>query len=138
MSPTMMVSMGSEAFAEMGIEEGEDEEAPGNAQANGIVHTKPCSHGSRVRGVKVPAGGVKNASKPRWASRQRNHAVCSRICLFSPPLDGRAFLEIERRAAVHAAEAIEEKDAEHGGGAVVERAKTGSLGVFHGTAVEQR
>ena len=64
MSPVTMVSMGSEAFAEVGVEEGEDEEASRKAQANGVVHTKPWSHGSRIRGVKVPAAGVKKSSKP--------------------------------------------------------------------------
>jgi hypothetical protein len=77
MSPTTMVSMGSKAFAEIGVEEGESEEAPGNAQENGVVHTKPWSHGSRIRGVKVPAGGVKNVSKPRGASTRRQRAGVS-------------------------------------------------------------
>ena len=39
MSPTMMVSMGSESFAKVGVEECEDEEAPGNAQTDGVVNT---------------------------------------------------------------------------------------------------
>ena len=46
MSPTTMVSMGSEAFAEVGVEEGEDEEAPGDGEVDGVVHAKPWSHGS--------------------------------------------------------------------------------------------
>ena len=74
MSPTTMVSMGSEAFAEIGLEKGEDEKAPGNAQVDGVVHTKPWSHGSRIRGVKVPAGGVKNVSKPCGPSTCRQRA----------------------------------------------------------------
>jgi len=72
MSPTMMVSMRSEAFAEIGIEEGEDEEARGNAQADGVVHTKPWSHRSRIRGVKVPTGGVKKASRSQGTGRNGN------------------------------------------------------------------
>ena len=75
MSPTMMVSMGSEAFAEIGVEEGEGEEAPRNAQVNGVVHTKPWSHGSRIRGVKVPAGGIKKSSKPEAALKWSHHSV---------------------------------------------------------------
>lgn len=138
MSPTMMVSMGSEAFAKIGVEKGEGEKAPGNAQANGVVHTKPCSHGSRIRGVKVRAGGVKNASMPRGASTHRRHADHSLIRLPSPTLDSGALLEVKRRATVHAAEAIEEKNAEHGGGAAVERAKTGSFAMLDGTRIEQR